>query len=222
MARMLMLYFEIKDDQESQQLAKFVKDGFRYESWKALQEASTVYEARITALPHPDYPAKFSSILLSTTYDGGAEPYQHFFWDKLAPFFVMVALSAKAPPFTIADLIPEQQAAFAVAHAAIAKCEGSTPETFDANQAEFRQATKALSDALAMDDQRKRDQVIAKTKFELFAEWVDRNDLTYPVGSPAENGFRTNHDLRVPPVLNERSNFLNPAVAPGPFPVKSQ
>jgi hypothetical protein len=220
MARMLTLHFKIKNDAASQGLAHIVKDGFRYESWRALLEAGNVYDARITALPHPDNDQVFSSILLCTVYDGLPEPYQHFFWSKLSFFFVAVGFAAAEPPFEKKDLTPEQAAAFEVCQGALAKCEQATAETFDATQAAFKAATRALSQALDTDEDRKDKKEIEKTKFELFTEWVNLNDLTYKVGSPALPDATSNHDLRVPPVLNERSNFLNPACPSGPFPVE--
>jgi hypothetical protein len=220
MARMLTLSFKIKNDAASQQVAHIVKDGFRYESWRALLEAGTVYDARITALKHPDNPDVFSSILLCTVYDGLPDPYQQFFWRKLSFFFVAVALAAAEPPFEKKDLTPEQGAAFEVCQAALAACEKATAETFDATQAAFKAATQALSDALEADVERKEKKEIEQTKFEQFTAWVNLNDLTYLVGFPAVSGATSSHDLRVPPVLNERSNFLNFAIPAGPFPIE--
>jgi hypothetical protein len=185
----------------------------------ALLRATTVYDARITALKHPDEPERFSSVLLCTTYDGLPDPYQQFFWGELSFFFLSVALVARdQPPFGITDLNPSQLDAFKACKLALKACEGATDATFAETQAAFRAAIQRLSDALAEDDRRKKDGIIAKTKFELFTEWVNRNDLNYLVGSPPVPGATSTHDLRVPPVLSERSNFLNPAIPQGPFP----
>jgi hypothetical protein len=226
---MLVLHFFIKSDAASQRLARFVQNGFRYESWKALQRAGTVYEARITALPHPDDQSKISSILLSTTYDGAPLPYQRFFWENLTPFFVKVALAARdLPPFTIEDLTPDQRTALDAADVAIVKCEQATAETFATTQLAFQAATQALALAMAAPEPPKPDGSIPKAKFDLFAEWVNRNDLTYRVGTPTaptippEVGPLATHDLREPPVLSERSNFVNPALEPGPFAIDSR
>lgn len=221
MARMLTLHAFIKNDAESQNLAKFIKDGFRIESWKALLRAGTVYDARITALAHPDDSKRFSSLLLTTAYDGAPGPYQQFFWAELTVFFVLVALAARDdPPFSLSDFKPEQLAALKVAKQAVVDCENATPATFEQTQAAFRDANRALADAMALDEKAQKNG-LPKTKFQLFTEWVNRNDLTYLVGSPPEPGAVSTHDLREPPVLSERSNFVNPAVPPGPFPTKT-
>jgi len=215
---MLVLHILIKSDAESQKLALFVKDGFRLESWRALEQAGTVYEGRIVALPHPDYPAGassplYSSILLSTTYEGDALTYQHWFWDALAPFFLLVAFAAKNPPFGTQDLSPEQLAAFATARQAIEASENATnADEVAMTQKAFSEATKALAQALARDELAKQRGEIAKTKFERFTEWVNQNDLTYNIGSPDRQ------DLRIPPQGKARSQFLNPRLPTAPWP----
>lgn len=210
MARMLLFHLYIREDESSQQVARAVQGGFHVQSWMALLRSGQVYDARITALKHPEKD-HFSSILLSTTYDGSPNTYHQFFWEKLSFFFVSLALAAREPPFKPSDLTESQAKAFGACQAAL---QSSDVDAFQA-------AISRLSDALSEDDQRKRDKIITKTKFELFSDFVNRNDLLYRVGSPAEPGAAASHDLRVPPAVNERSNFLNPSILEGPFPVAS-
>jgi nucleotide-binding universal stress UspA family protein len=219
MARLLTLHFLVKSDASSQGLASFVKDGFRLESWKALDLAGNVYDARITALEHPDRvrgvdPPLYSSILLATAYDGLSRPYQQVFWNRLCVFFCLVGFAAKDSPFTIEDFTPEQAAALQAAKKAVEDCEGATKETLEQTQQKFRETNDALVAAMAKDDDLKAAGTIAKTKFERFIDFVNRNDLTFTAGSPAEGPGALGRDLRLPPVLNERSHYFNPRVAP--------
>jgi hypothetical protein len=220
MARMLLLHLYIREDEISQKLARGVQGGFLLESWMALLRSGQVYDARITALKHPERP-HFSSILLSTTYDGAPTTYHQFFFERLAFFFVSIALVARdEPPFTLADLTQTQRQAFLACNVALKDSEeAKSQEAFAKAQAAFREALPAFSAALAEDDQRKKDGEIEKTKFELFSDFVNRNDLLYSVGSPPEPGATASHDLRLPPPVTGRSNFLNPAIPEGPFPL---
>jgi len=216
---MLLLHLYIRDDDDSQELARSVHGGFLFESWMALLRSGQVYDARITALKHPELD-HFSSILLSTTYDGAPNTYHQFFYEKLGFFFISLALVAKKPPFTFANLTPKQQAAFIACKDALKKCQGATsPGAFVEAMGAFSASLPVFSAAMAEDDNLKRQRVIAETKFELFSKFVNENDLLYSVGSPPEPGASATHDLRVPPPITGRSNFLNPALPEGPFPL---
>lgn len=228
MPRLLSLYIRLNSDAESQKLALFVKNGFRLESWNALDLAGNVYDARILALEHPDQPAGmnpplYSIVGLTTVYDGNALPYQQLFWSKLCVFFQLVAFAAKEAPYTLADFTPEQVSAFKAAKLAIEACRKAETDiagkteveiaaAIETAQTEFSRTNDALVSEMDKDVTRKKNGEIAKTKFELFIDFVNRNDLTYGVGTPNEAGFPAK-DPRQPP-NREAGHYFNPRIQP--------
>lgn len=224
MSKMLMLIAELQTTPEAQQLANFVKDGFRLESWLALRDVGSVYEARIFALRHPDHPAGvepvlYSHVVLSTTYEGPADTYQRNFWVRLAPFFLMVAFAVKDAPFEFKDLDDGQKAAFLACRAIIGKAdEAKTPAEQADVQAKFKTATQQLATELDREEDAKAQGIIQKSKFDLFTEWVNRNDLGFTIGSPTTSAALLGRDFRIPPSGNERSQFINPKLPRPPFP----
>jgi len=218
MSRLLSLYIPVKPDSDSQKLAFFVKDGFRLESWDALNRAGTVYEARITALEHPDGPAGmttplYSYIALTTHYVSNALPYQLFFWENLCAFFQLVAFAAKESPYTLADFTPGQLAALKAAQQAIADCAAATTDAeVETAQKRFKETNEVLVSEMDKDEDRKEKGEIAQTKFERFIAFVNQHDRTYGVGSPNEGKFPAT-DLQSPP-NRTTSNYVNPRIQP--------
>jgi hypothetical protein len=211
MTRMLTLYAPIQTTKLAQQVAHFVKDGFRAESWNALALAGTVYGARITALPNPDQPELFSSLLLCTTYEGPSPQYHRFFWDKLTLFFGLVAFAAVDSPFGREDLTAEQGAAFDAAMKAL--IESDTPASPNAADAakNLPKLMEEVTRTMNLDDADKYSGKIAKTKFERFSAWVDKHDLTFAIGTPAAAG-QQERDPRRPPEGNDRIQFIAPSL----------
>ena len=216
--RMLTLYAPVQNSPLGQLVANFVKGGFKLQSWNALNTSGTVYEARITALPDPNDPAILGSILLCTLYEGDAPLYHRFFWNQLTLFFLLVAFAAKDPPFVLADLSVEQQAAFGAAEKVLL---ASDDPTID--QAARAAALSALPDAMTAvrvamnkDDDAVAAGTLKVSKFTLFSDWVRAHDLTGSFGLPPdhlpgdEKTFYPAKDLHVAPVGNERNQFVAP------------
>jgi hypothetical protein len=224
MISMLTLNAVIKEDPESQALARFVKDGFRLESWRALAEAGDVYEARITALPHPDKPGVFSTILLCTTYGGDPPPYHRFFFDKLTLFFILVGFAAKDPPFGPKNFSPEELAAVTDAQelllltdalgasaATAGNAGATTPELSHKHELirqNFLDAFEKVTTLVKAGDQRKASKGL-KTNFERFSAWVDAHDLTF-VPPTAAAAADKKEKYKTPPSGIERNQFFSP------------
>lgn len=225
--RMLTLYAPLNSADNGQTLARFVKDGFKAESWNTLNNSESVYAARITALPDPNTPDRFTSLLLCTLYEGPAKEYHRFFWDKLTLFFLLVAFAAKDPPFTEEDLTPEQAAAFKTAAVLLLTSDAAT----DSDQAKEAQLAVARADALAKlpaamaavtaamnkDDDAVEAGTLKVSKFQLFSDWVRKHDLTGSVGVPKDGDENKDQDLRVAPVGSARNQFVAPTLPSPPW-----
>jgi hypothetical protein len=224
---MLTLYAPLNSADNGQILARFVKDGFKAESWNALAKSETVYEARITALPDPNTAGRFGSLLLCTLYEGQAKEYHRFFWDKLTLFFVLVALAAQDPPFTEEDLTPEQRAAFNAA--AVLLLTSDAPVDPDPTReaqlsaaradalAKLPAAMAAVTAAMNKDDDAVDAGTLNVSKFKLFSNWVRKHDLTGSVGVPADGPENKDQDLRVAPVGSARNQFVAPTLPSPPW-----
>jgi hypothetical protein len=117
--RMLTLYIPVRADEFAQKVASDVKAGFTERQWNALRTFG-VLDARITSVPDPAKPGQFSAILLCTTYRGGKQQYNRFFWSLLRRPFVALAMASTAPPFKLNEqqqqaLLGEDESAEALA-----------------------------------------------------------------------------------------------------------
>jgi hypothetical protein len=104
---MLTLYTRIRGDEDVQNLARQLRQGFTREVWDTLAEFQ-VLDARITALPKATADDQFDALLLCTTFQMPNLRYQEVFFRRFPGTFVKLALAAIDSPFTAQPLTQAQ------------------------------------------------------------------------------------------------------------------
>jgi hypothetical protein len=91
--RMLTVLFPIRRDNEAQDAASTVANGFGKNALEVLANSPFVIDARICSIPDPNDRTVIASILLATTYTGTREEYFAFFLARLPAEFSALALA---------------------------------------------------------------------------------------------------------------------------------